>query len=620
MPENTPSIHPANATFKTLFLETGTPTPLYYIPNYQRYYAWEEHQVKQFLEDLTYCVSIEHDERISYQHFLGQIIMRDAQEKNEDEEFKHYEIIDGQQRITTFLMLCLVIHHNLRSILQDNPAFQRELEERITEINTIIYKSGRQCRLTLSRNDHAFWETVLEKYTRFFETELVPQNITSQKRLFAAVSFIDSYLTSKILSLDDNLKKAILLDYYNALLTRMHIITVTSEPREYMFSLFQTVNDRGRLLTNGELLKAKTLESLRLNETKQSVAEQCWNDILSDEGKTTDQYLEWCLISYSGEPINTTRSLYHQYVDLYFTESQRRQLNEPQMDSLLSKIRDLRYDVQACRILVEGTWPYPDDTRANWQKGRLKGLIKRMRHNKCIPIFVSAMYTYRKLPGSATSQQKKAKYELFYNILDIVDRFFFVYIKVCDADENNFRNAYAKFSNNLRVEDSCNVQNLVSRLRSVMESARCSDLLNAYLDGLIYAQKKTHTQEIHLLYLLEIYYTTNLENALIPTIDDAIDIDLGGLSVEHIYPKGLDQGRQNPAMENKKHKIGNLTLLGKRQNQELEDKDYSEKRDAYSSSSFRITRDIAQNPEWTDITFNARQTHLCRLAHKILIF
>lgn len=620
MPENTPAIRPENATFKSLFIEAQNPIPLYYIPNYQRYYAWEVPQVKQFLEDLTYCVSIEHDERISYQHFLGQIIMRDAQEKNDDPAYKHYEIIDGQQRITTFLMLCLVILRNLRVILQNNPAFQREMETQITEINAILFKSGRQCRLTLSRNDHAFWVTIIEKYTMYYDADVMPQKITSQKRLYSSISFIDSYFEGMLSTFDDNVKKQKLLDYYNALLNRMHIITVTSEPREYMFSLFQTVNDRGRLLTNGELLKAKTLESLRLNETKQSAAEQCWNEILSDEGTTTDQYLEWCLISYTGNTANKSKSLYHQYVEFYFTESQRRQLNEPQMDSLLLKIKELKHDILSCRKLASGIWPFDDDVRPNWQKGRLTELINRMRHNKCIPIFISAIYTWRNLPSIATTQDKNARYGVFYDILDIVDRFFFVYIKVCDADENNFRSAYAKYSKELRDDTTCNAQKLIFKLRDVMRSARCSDLLGSYLDGMIYSQKKTHVQEIHLLYLIEIYYTANLDNQIIPTIDDAIDVDIGNLSVEHVYSKNLTQSRQISDMENNKHKIGNLTLLGKRQNQELDDKDYAEKVSAYSSSSFRITTSIATNREWNNSTFSERQAHLTNLAKKILIF
>ena len=75
-------------------------------------------------------------------------------------------------------------------------------------------------------------------------------------------------------------------DILTALTKRMHIITVTSEPTEYMFALFQTVNDRGRLLTNGELLRAKTLEALRDNVEMQHQAEQYWDGILQDDEKT----------------------------------------------------------------------------------------------------------------------------------------------------------------------------------------------------------------------------------------------------------------------------------------------------------------------------------------------
>ena len=145
-------------------------------------------------------------------------------------------------------------------------------------------------------------------------------------------------------------------------------------------------NDRGRLLTNGELLRAKTLESLRNNLEMQLQAEQCWDDILQDDEKTTDQILEWCYISFTGKEVQKNPSLFHQYIENYFVEAKKRHINDEEMLSLMEKISNLKKDVIICRLLQTGTWPFMSDTRALWQKHRLHELVCRLRHTKAIPV------------------------------------------------------------------------------------------------------------------------------------------------------------------------------------------------------------------------------------------
>ncbi len=67
------------------------------IPIYQRLYAWEEAEIKQLLEDLHR--QFEKDSNSSY--YLGNLVLY----KNENER---YDVIDGQQRLTTLFLIGLV--------------------------------------------------------------------------------------------------------------------------------------------------------------------------------------------------------------------------------------------------------------------------------------------------------------------------------------------------------------------------------------------------------------------------------------------------------------------------------------------------------------------------------
>ena len=69
----------------------------YVIPEYQREYVWEKTQVKQLMEDLLDAYTSDKNKA----YFLGTIVTCSA---NGD-----FELVDGQQRLTTFfIILCIV--------------------------------------------------------------------------------------------------------------------------------------------------------------------------------------------------------------------------------------------------------------------------------------------------------------------------------------------------------------------------------------------------------------------------------------------------------------------------------------------------------------------------------
>jgi hypothetical protein len=73
----------------------------YIVPDYQREYVWTEKEVNQLLEDIN--EQIDADSKKEY--FIGMVLVSPSEQKN------HYEVIDGQQRLTTlFLLLCALRH------------------------------------------------------------------------------------------------------------------------------------------------------------------------------------------------------------------------------------------------------------------------------------------------------------------------------------------------------------------------------------------------------------------------------------------------------------------------------------------------------------------------------
>lgn len=84
-------------TFEDIFLPSASAPPTITIPDYQRAYAWEEKQIKAFIGDL-----IEYSEKPG-DYYFGHFILETSEKGT-----AKYEVVDGQQRITTVVLFAMV--------------------------------------------------------------------------------------------------------------------------------------------------------------------------------------------------------------------------------------------------------------------------------------------------------------------------------------------------------------------------------------------------------------------------------------------------------------------------------------------------------------------------------
>ena len=71
------------------------------IPEYQRSYVWEDDNIMELLDDLFFA----YENKPDNEYFLGSLVLK----KLENEEFPEYEVLDGQQRLTTFFIMLAVL-------------------------------------------------------------------------------------------------------------------------------------------------------------------------------------------------------------------------------------------------------------------------------------------------------------------------------------------------------------------------------------------------------------------------------------------------------------------------------------------------------------------------------
>ena len=144
----------SDCTIQELFTQLGY---IFAVPNYQRCYVWEDQEVDAYLKDIDYCYGRNKDTH-QYDHFFGQMILRLTEEDRASRQ--HFEIVDGQQRLTTFTLTVAACY---RLILKKTKMMEDKTKSNALLILEDIGKdyliskphSGSVCRrLTLSIHDN----------------------------------------------------------------------------------------------------------------------------------------------------------------------------------------------------------------------------------------------------------------------------------------------------------------------------------------------------------------------------------------------------------------------------------------------------------------------------------
>ena len=105
-----------------------TREPMFRIPKYQRSYAWDAHEIKDFIKDLEKCFEkrVAHD---PVNHFFGGIVSVERKVTGVVKQHE-YELVDGQQRFATFILLFAALI----------PIYEEMLEEAVGNADAVNEK------------------------------------------------------------------------------------------------------------------------------------------------------------------------------------------------------------------------------------------------------------------------------------------------------------------------------------------------------------------------------------------------------------------------------------------------------------------------------------------------
>lgn len=589
---------------------------IYQISNYQRFYVWSTEKVKTLFDDI--CIVAEKLERDpGFIHFFGQIILYRI--GNDRRGRVSYEVIDGQQRLSTFLMLIAAILGELSQIAKDYPEAKDSAEDAIAEfrpfLSSTMAGATEKSKLTLSHRDNDYFQHILSALSKN-ELVRIEKTPISHDCLYKAQKCIKQELQNVLESIAASSEKITTLKTLASVASnKLQTVVITAKEEKYTYQLYQVVNDRGEPLKDSELLKAKSIEVLDGNPEAITEARSMWDDILNDPGNETEDYLKWCYMSKLGADKKSSERYYHVYINNYFRIPRSKELTVEQQGIFLTSLRELYSDILLCRKLSKGIWPFDNTRYYTWQTNVLKNLIVSMNHSLCIPVLISALHQ-PDLHGVTTEDN-------FYKCLETIETFFVLFKGVFQYRETKFKTKYLIAAANMRLDPSgyraSNFQNDLAQIENATIRRDC--LIK--LQSLSYSPKAQNSYIRYLLLMLEIYNSSFDEHDIPHTarVRDGISLVFPELSIEHIYSEKMPPDLINPDLENVKHQLGNLVLYGSDANSSLPVL-YEDKRPHYQRSGISTAIEIANaHDHWTINEFKHRHSKTCtRLTNLLLRF
>ena len=252
----------------------------YCIPDYQRAYVWDTDQVRD-LQDDTISAYRENKEA---QYFLGSMVLKINEKSENNVSYTEYELLDGQQRITTvFLILAC-----MRDMLTDYPQYQNSLAGFVYQAEDAILQQPERMRIIFNiRSDvRDFVNEHIKPLHGTCDSALLKDKMQAKDVNISIRNMANAMLVAHEF-LEEN--KSEIIGYLSYFLNKVLMIYVATEELQDAFQLFTVLNNRGVKLSSSDILKAENLKELSAAD-RTSWATR-WEEMETYFGEDFDKFL-----------------------------------------------------------------------------------------------------------------------------------------------------------------------------------------------------------------------------------------------------------------------------------------------------------------------------------------
>lgn len=534
------------------------------IPRNQRKYVWNKDNWKELLDDV---LSSYHSNR---PHFIGSIVLKDNKTQN---GVNYYTVIDGQQRITTTIILLTSIIRLFKEYDMKNE-FEGTLKyvhskDNVNNPHPLMSNKDDNVISDLITNS-INWENIYNG-TAFINTVIPLKKNKSYKEAFL---FFYSNL-KEFLDGQENKNEA-LLKIRNTILS-INLIKIVANSDEDSYTIFEILNARGQELEDFELLKNYIMRFIVPIESR-------------DEAKTKWESIENLL----GTNLKT---FIKHYAKHKFSNSKEKSAYRVIQKSTRGKNINELLDDLVLKASYYEKFVSPrdkgDNSNCTTNEARIFRFFKTKRAQQYRPILLSVMH--QKDLGNIDEN----KYNEFLNYLY---NFFVCFTIIGKSKSNRLEDVINKYSEILENHFSnTNMNEFAKKLKDRIPS---QDWFNNTFKNVGYSnhvdvykgEENKETTKL-VLKLIEEYISQS-------TITD-------DFTIEHILPDS-ENSEENC-------QIGNLIPLEENLNNKCKDKSIKDKFPLYDKSKFSSARGIKSRYSNKEFNAESRTEYLSKLVYNNIL-
>lgn len=528
----------------------GTNKVLFRIPVYQRNYDWSESNCNRLLDDI-YGIMQSGDK-----HFLGTIVFMAA--KSGGFALQEYIIIDGQQRLTTLMLILKALSVVAESVGDD---CYHEIEEQYLH-NKYCDEEFKVKLKPIKSDNNQFLLLLEDKIDEMDEDTHIYHNFMLCKESFERWA-----------------EKGINPSHVLDALTKLEIVEIVlTKGEDDPQVIFESINSTGLELSNADLIRNYLLMNA---DDQEKLYENYWLYIEKTlrnkmDYSNLDAFFMQYIVYKTSKPVNS-RQLYNSFVKL-FKDSGYSQENI---------LKELRYYAEIFGAFVYGSDKYSD---------RINKLLYRLRvlnQTTCYPFLLHVFDDYHQGVITEETVEKILQFILAYLLRRMV----------CGVPSNTLRGLFTYLYNRI-FKVASNKQKYYETLNKFLFTVSSKDVIPSAAEF----ERALQKANIYGNNALCRFLLLDIENG-----DGKEILQAENLTIEHIMPQTLsaDWSYIRPEEhEEYLHTLGNLSVTG--YNSELSNKSFAEKQDIIreNSKAVILNSDVLDKESWNVADIQARAKRL----------
>lgn len=530
----------------------------FFIPRYQRPYAWTKEQTEELLDDL-WTAHTSDDQPVAKKdpYFLGSIVLI------KEEHQPNADVIDGQQRLTTLTVLMSVLRHLQPDGADDISEYLRQKGKKYEGMKD-------EFRLTLRPQDAEFFEKHIQQMNGLTALEKInPSDLRNDAQRNLRTNAL--YMLEELKAKDQTRLES----FVQFIVTKCLLVVVSTPNMESAYRIFSVMNDRGLNLSHADILKAEVIGKISGEAQQDSYAKK-WETAEENLGRES--------------------------FDALFAHIRTIRVKQKLRTTILKEIRDqVKPSANPTKFIDEQLTPYADalETIKDADYQAAQGAEKVNSYLKWLNRVDNSDWVPPALVALATRSGNPEWLGWFFAQLERLA----ACMMIMRYGINDRLERYGQLLQSL--QDGADDATIASKLEPTDKEKRQTF---SNLNGNLYELTKVRA-----------YVLLRLDTAL---SGGGATYDYPIITIEHVLPqtpkkgsKWLEWFPEQADRDEWVHRLGNLVLLSRKKNSEAQNFDFDIKKDKYFKSDkgispFPLTSQVLGHSEWTLSVLQSRQKEL----------